>query len=86
MERAPKNIVEIGQSRARVNETFIGNFPIEVSHPYRRRGEIYVNEEVERMRKSGLWESVRTDVTLDENEETIMGQRTIYATPKEKLY
>jgi len=86
MERAPKTIVEIGQSRAGVNEIFIGHLPIEVSHPYRRRGEIFVNEEVKRMEESGLWENVRTDVALDENEEIIMGQQAIYATPKEKLY
>lgn len=86
MERAPKNIVEIGQSRARVNEIFMGNFSIEVSHHYRRRGERYVNEEVKRMEKSGLWENVRTDIALDENEEIIIGERAIFAISKEKLY
>jgi len=86
MEKAPKNIVEIGQSRAEVNEIFIDNFPIEESQPYRRRGKKYVNEQVEQLRNSGFWENVRTDVALDENEETIIGERAIYVTSKEKLY
>lgn len=86
MEREQKSIVEIGQSQARVNEIFIGNFSIEAMHGIRKRGERYVNEEVERMESSGLWENVRTDVALDENEEIIIGKRAIYATSKEKLY
>jgi len=86
MERAPKTIVEIGQSRARVNEIFIGNFPIEVMLGHRKRGEKYVNEEVEQLRNSGFWENVRTDVALDENEEIIIGEWAIFAIQKEKLY
>jgi len=81
MEIEPKLIDPLGKSRAREGETFVGNFPTETISEYQRPRERYVNEEVERMRNSGRYESVRTAEAY-ENGEKILGMRAIFATPK----
>lgn len=71
MEKEPKH-----------SEIFIGNFPIEPISELRKKGERYVNEEVQRIEELGKYEGVRTDVAYDENREIIIGERAIFATPK----
>jgi len=82
MEKGPKQVDSYGASRAGAGESYVDNFPTETIPQYRKSGEIYVNEEVERMRNSGEWEKVRTDVALDEKGNIILGERAIFATPK----
>lgn len=82
MEKEPKPIDPFGLSRLKSGEQFIGNFPTETISDYRKRGEIHVNEEVERMRESGKWESVRTHEAYDKDGEKILGMRAIFAKPK----
>ena len=82
MEKESRPVDPYGQSRTREGEILVGNFPIEVVQELRKKGEKYVNEEVQRMKNSGEWEGVRTDQAYNESGEIIIGQRAIFATPK----
>lgn len=72
-----------GLSRLEPGEKFLGNFPIERYLPQGRLDTSGVNFIAQEKLNSGDYQSVRMDQALDENGNVIIGERAIFANPKE---